>query len=218
MSVPGNKITLIILLILLFSSVVFAQEEIRFQKISIEKDYLCVSFSFDSLFNEKLVQGLDRGLTLSIKYDIEVWRSVKGWFDRIVSTKSIWFRISYNRLQKKYNLVSEVEKRGSNDLDRLKKVCTVLDNEEIVPADRLNINDRYYFNVKCLVKQLSIENIEDMSNWLRGGKKDGGQNKGGALKKAVELVANVTGLGDKFYDRKSTDFFKNSNNVIIMLN
>ena len=79
MSALRSKIILITFLLLIPAGAAFPQnDQIEITNINIDNDYLTVSFDFNSLFSEKIIQGLDRGLTVYVKYDIELWRKSRG--------------------------------------------------------------------------------------------------------------------------------------------
>lgn len=181
----------------------------------INDNILSVTFSFDSLFDAELIEGLERGLTVSIKYEVELWQDRAGWFDKFVFSKETWYRVLYNRWQKKYILSSEGERRSTASFDRVKEICTKVDRFRLWNISELKEGIKYYVLLKCVIEPMSIENIEEMSNWLRGKPREQ-EAKKGITTKIIELVSNVTGLGDQYLSMKSRFFKISGNKVEIM--
>ncbi|MFC1726034.1 DUF4390 domain-containing protein [candidate division KSB1 bacterium] len=206
MLLKKHKILFLLIVFLITVNLPAQDETLVVNGFEIEENILSVSFRFDSLFSPDLVEGLERGLTVSIKYEIELWQDRAGWFDKFIFLKDTWFRVLYNRWQKKYILSSEGERRSTGSFDRVKEICTKVEKFHLRNINELKENTKYYILLKCVLEPMSIENIEEMSNWLRG-KPRGEEQKKGVTTKIIELVTNVTGLGDQYVSIKS-GFFK----------
>jgi len=213
-----KKIFLVIVLCILITGSYSQDGNIKIAEIVNKDKFLTVSVSFDSLFDEKIVQGLDRGLTVQIEYNIELWQSKTNWFDSFIDSKNIWFKVLYNRWQKKYVLVTEIEKRSTDSFQRIEKLCTNINNIPLSEINSLEKNAEYYIIAKCILKPLTIENIEEMSNWLRGKRKNDEKkiHERGVTDKLIELVVNLTGFGDKYYSCKSGKFKIGEDNSVIV--
>lgn len=218
MGLPLKKPEVVYIFALVFFISVnsYAQDfNISIEEITLSDSMLVASISFDSLFTDKIVEGLERGLTVQIKYEIELWQPRKIWFDKYIISEDFWFKVLFNRWQKKYIISMEEERRSTSSFERVKEICAFQKNHPVRKLGDIQKNKNYYLVAKCSIKPLDIENIEEMSNWLKGGEKKDEKNRRGVTSKIIEFVSNVTGFGAKYFSVKSR-FFKidDKNNLI----
>ena len=152
-----------------FFSYVHGQEKtVTVDSLRINSDELMVDFRVDSLLDKSVVEGLDRGLTVSVSYQIELWRQRSNWFDQNVDYIILTFTLSYNTLDDRYVFQSRDERRTTGLFWKALKLLSEQKEIFITTREKLKPNNIYYLEIKGRVKPLSVENLNEISQWLKG--------------------------------------------------
>jgi len=219
-----RKIFIIFLVFTVFCSTILAQEKvIQIDSIKINEMDLYVDFHVDSLFDEQVIQGLNRGLSIEITYQIELWKLRNNWFDQHIDGRIIGFKLSYNKLENRYIFVDMEERRSTGIFDKVIKRCSEIESSYITPIEKLKPENTYYIVIKGIVKPLSVENLNDISQWLKGEVENVDLNRikqpketGRSLRDYIlEMLANVTGFGDRYFSSVSNKFIYSESGEIV---
>ncbi|MCP4725118.1 MAG: DUF4390 domain-containing protein [bacterium] len=211
------KIFLTALLLIFISSTLSAQQRIiRIDSVKTNDGHLYAGFNVPEIFTDKVRESLNRGLNISISYQIMVWRSRNNWFDKTVRSTELYFKVGYDKINKRYIWLSltEREQRATSSLDKVKNLCSVQQNVFIADTTQLRQNQTYYIDVRCVVEPLSVENFEEMSKWLGGEVEDINiEDLPSPLKsqqkitgRLLNLFKGIAGFSDIQYTGRSRDF------------
>ena len=155
-----KSLSLIACCILILSSGLSGQEKyIEIDSVRINDTELHIDFHVDSLFDGQVIEGLNRGLTVEVTYQIELWRSRNNWFDQHVDGNVFGFKLSYNKLEERYIFQDVEERRSTGVFEKALMRCSSLKNIFITQGERLKQDNEYYIVVKGIIKPLSIENL-----------------------------------------------------------
>ncbi len=204
----------ILLLILIISTSAFGQRAIKVDSVLVFEDELRVNFSVDNLFNEKVIESLHRGLTISITYQFQLWKQRSNWFDQAVASNEMTFFVRYNKINQRYKFFSEDGTRATPSFERVNHLCSVLTGIGVTDSTQLKQGDQYYFVIKGILRPFSAESFEELGKWFRGEVEDidlknipspvESQEK--ITGRLLGLLKGVTGFSDQHYSVKSRNF------------
>lgn len=209
--------------LIIFSSVHAAEKSIVIDTISIKNQELVISLHADGIFDDKTVSGLNRGLTSTFQYEIQLWEKRSIWVNSLVTTVVRRIKVYFDNWEKKYVIISPEERRLTPSLKKVKKICSFVENQPVIFINELQPRKKYFLVVKLIQKPLSIQNYQEMKNWLSGSAKnlklkdlDDSEEqerkiKGGFLK----LILSLTGFGDKIISQKSSIFSIEAESLIL---
>lgn len=149
-----------------------AENTIKIVQNGIIKGNLVMRFQANDVFSEKVVKFLNRGFTVKMEYNIELWRSRDYWFDRLDSQQNIGYEISFEPLEKQYRCIKTrngitIASRIEKQLAKVASWVTMPDNPlNIAPLATLDPESRYYYNIELLIATLTTENIKDLQRWM----------------------------------------------------
>jgi len=173
-----------------------------------------VDFHVDEIIDDKVAEGLQKGLTSTIEYQVELWEKRGGLINHLVTQQDVRMKVFYDNWEQKYVILTHEERRLTNSLETVKEKCSQVQDLEIFTIDKLKENKKYFFNIKVILRPLSMENYQEIKHWLSGKAKnfkldDLGDTdkqekklKGGLLKMFLAL----TGFGDRVISGKCDDF------------
>ncbi len=165
------KIFPVLLIMILLSGTLSAQQRvIRIDSVFTNDSHLHAGFNIEEIFTGKVKESLNRGLNISISYQIMLWRLRNNWFDKAIRGTDLYFKVGYDKINKRYIWLSLThrEQRASSSFEKIKNLCSVQTGIFIADTTQLSKNHTYYLDIKCIVEPLSVENFEEMSKWLGG--------------------------------------------------
>jgi hypothetical protein len=175
---------------------------------------IAVNFRIPTLIDSGVVDGLQRGFTVTVTYRIEFWKVRNGWFDQLVTQKYNRYKVGYKKFDKQYVWFDEEsgERFITSSTEKIIKRCT--EHSQFVSADTnaLEPQRQYYILVYATLEPFTVENMEEMRKWLSG------EVESLDLKNNIEsspkrltasmfaFIKNITGFGDRQYFGKTEMF------------
>jgi len=199
-----------------------ATRRVLVDSVKIKSEVLLVDFTIDGIIDQKTAEGLQKGLTSTIEYQVQLWEKRGGWFNSLIAERDVRMKVLFDNWEKKYVILSAEESRLTSSLETVREKCSQMQNIDIVPISKLKKNKKYFITVKAILRPFSVENYQEIKNWLSGQaknldleklddtEKQEKRFKGGLLKMFLAL----TGFGDRVITGKSSDFKIEQNNII----
>jgi hypothetical protein len=149
-----------------------AEASLKLVQNGILKDKLVMQFQAEEVFTEKVVKFLNRGFTIRIEYNVELWRSRRYWFDHLDTQHKIGYQINFAPLEQRY--VCLKSQQGAALTSKLDQQLDAIIQWIILPeppltitaVEALNPKAEYYYNVEIIIATLTGENIKDLRKWL----------------------------------------------------
>ena len=219
----------IIVLYLLFFFIfgthpVYAKEtRYRFSEITNRNGNLVFTFRIKDFITKDVLEGLQKGMTAAVEFQIQLWRARRNWIDQLVTDKSMRMRIVYDNWEKRYIVSTQQDEDIRMNEDGVQRFCSELVEYELEPLSSFRPDKQYYIGVRAVLQPLSIENIQGIKRWLTGEVKDLNpkaiKSTKSAGKKAgdwlLDVVLNLTGFGDRLIEGKSRPFTVNQDTVVV---
>jgi Domain of unknown function (DUF4390) len=171
-------------------------------------EWAVVDARLDDLFEDRVVQSLERGMPATIQVHAELWRKRGLWFDALVNTFDASVRVRYGTWDESYH----VERQGGESIrfGSLDSAETYLERPWALPVGRLatlSPNARHYVVVTVTLKPLTAEDVREVEGWMSGD--PGGDHSGEVtdLPRGVfDALRNVSGFGDRRARAVSEEF------------
>ncbi len=195
------------------SEVSSAESTVRVIHNCILKGNLAMKFQSENIFDQKVMKFLNRGFTVRIEYNIELWQKRGYWFDSLRNQRSINYQINYDPIEKIYQCQrsqdsSDIITKSDRQIDNLAKWITSPEIYLIFdPIDQLSLNDRYYYNIEVLVATITAENVRDLRRWI-GDISDQGEQTSSFSKTAVNVIIDfLSSRNHKRFFARSEQFY-----------
>jgi hypothetical protein len=167
--------------------------------------------SVSLLSDEAMRNLLVNGFPARLHYRMERWAS-GGWFDDIKATAEWDVVVKYDALGKQYHVFRAVANRAVE----LGSYPTLVDAEEMVntafraPISPAKRGQRTYYNIVLEIETLSLTELDEVEQWLRGEVKPavrGKKNPGTAVSRGVRtLMVRLLGGERRRYEARSGAF------------
>lgn len=145
----------------------------------------------------------------ALAFTIETWRDRSAWFDQLVSTRTIGYRIERDRIRNLYRVTTP--EKNQVEFTELDELAALLSRQTGVIGARLadlEPGKRHYFTIRTRLMPVDLNRVADAEQWMNGEIKTGGGG-GGVLsipKAALGWLAALTGLGDREVSARSRSF------------
>ncbi|HEY3258228.1 MAG TPA: hypothetical protein VGJ64_05185 [Gemmatimonadaceae bacterium] len=167
--------------------------------------------SVSLLSDEAMRNLLVNGFPARLHYRMERW-ATGGWFDDIKATAEWDVVVKYDALGKQYHVFRAVANRALE----LGSYPTLIDAEEMVnaafsaPISPAKRGQRSYYNLVLEIETLSLTELDEVEQWLRGEVKPavrGKKNPGTAVSRGVRtLMVRLLGGERRRYEARSGTF------------
>ena len=203
---------------------IFAKKsKCHFKEIAHQDGSLVVSFEIRDFITKDLLEGLRKGMTAAVEFQVQLWRSHRGWMDRLVVEEAIRMRIVYDNWGRCYIVSTREDEALNMNETNLIRFCSEMQNYKLASLEKLDVDKPYYIGVRAVLKPLSIENIQEIKRWLTGevrnlnpksirSVKSPGKKAGNWL---VGVMLKLTGFGDRLVQGKSSLFFLKEGPAIV---
>ena len=149
-----------------------AETSIKLIQNGVLKGNLVMQFKVDELFNEKVIKFLNRGFTIRLDYNVELWKKRGYWFDSLNNQQNISYEIFFDVLEKRFlcrkiKQNNTIESRTEKQLNKLIQWLTEQDSLLIIaPLEELELSSQYYYNIEIIIATLTADNIKDLQRWM----------------------------------------------------
>jgi len=199
--------------LIIFSSIEYAYAlDIRFKYISYQEDSIRTELVISDSLPPKITGHIDKGVPISIDYNLELWKVRPGWFDSRQAAFGLTYKVRYDTWSKEYTVLEiRPDLTIENKLSGRRETYDLIlgtDNVAFAPTDT---SASYYLTGKIVVKLMTLSNFEEVESWLKG---EISEMERPELEKAPnrfsEFLFNtalkVTGLENSSKDTKSKTF------------
>lgn len=195
----------------------------RFGKIRGEKGTLVVDFQLRDLISNDVFNGLQKGMTAAIEYQVQLWKDRPHWVNQLVAEEIVRMKVSFDNWERRYVVTTPEEEPKLLNEDGVRERCSELVNFPIASLEKLEQGSRYRIAIRVILQPMSVENYREIKRWLAGevkefnpktlkSTKSPGKKAGNWL---LGLVLNLTGFGDRVISAKSPVFTWENGTVIL---
>lgn len=164
------------------------------------------------LSDARLRDLLRNGFPARLHWRVEAW-STRGWFDDLKGAVEWDVIVRYEPLERRYEIVRIDAEGNPTPLGRTENFANVeaiIERPQQPPILPPRRRDRVYYNVSLDVEMLSVSDLDEVEQWLRGELRPavrGQRNPGTAVTRGVRtVVARLLGAEKRHYEERSVRF------------
>ena len=178
-------------------------------------DLMAAEVRLGGLFSDRVQETLERALPASLMVTVDVWRDRAGWFDQLVESRSLLYRIRYDAWGEDFDVARGMEEE--NHVGSLTDVADSLMRPLVVPLlpkEKLTAGHRYYLVVTASLKPLTPEGLHEIEDFLghqgHNGRAHPGPFPSGSLAHLphsfFSVLTTLSGFGDEIATRRTPEF------------
>lgn len=153
----------------------------------------------EGLFGEQAQRDLEQGGVSMLVYQVEVYRKRSGWFDSLIETSELVYRVSYDSFERRYRMQGDDIGVKSESFQEVVGLCTRLKGVTVCPLAKLDPDAEYYLAVRCAFQPMSMESLDELRNWMEGGEppREQQQRRQGVGSRLARMLMSAAGFGEK---------------------
>lgn len=200
-----------------FCAAGYAQEtRITIDSLHLEAGRLLIDFHVDSLLTHQLISGMQRGITSSARFRVQLWRK-SGWlFNALTAEREFQVKATFEPWESKYFVQMSGERRLTKSLDFVRASWERHRRLAVADSSQLSAKARYYIVIEIVLEPVSRESLQEIRGWLSGEVKSmRSQDSTGAApppqasglrSRVFDTVVDLTGFGAHVMSLKSEYF------------
>jgi hypothetical protein len=187
--------------------------------LRLKENYLLVDFHADSLLTRQLLNGMQRGLTSSAQYRVQLWRKRGFLFgSTLLAERQYEIKSTYDPWEQKYVIITAAERRLTSALDLVRRWWEQHHGVALTELKNLHLSRRHFVTIDLQIEPVSKESLNEIRGWLAGEVKGGAkrdsigtandtEEKGRDIPdRLLNFLVNVTGFGKRVITVKSPNF------------
>jgi hypothetical protein len=187
--------------------------------LRLKEDYLLVDFHADSLLTRQLLSGMQRGLTSSAQYRVQLWRKRGFLFgSTLLAERQYEIKSTYDPWEQKYVIITVAERRLTSALDLVRRWWEQHHGVALAELKNLHSSRQHFVTIDLQVEPVSKESLNEIRGWLAGEVKGAGkpdstgasnaaeEKRGDIPDRLLNFLVNVTGFGKRVITAKSPNF------------
>ncbi|MFC1530141.1 DUF4390 domain-containing protein [Gemmatimonadota bacterium] len=190
-----------------------AETTVKVSAVWLVENELYCSVVAENLLEDSARETIRGGGTAAVDYTFELYRHRRGWFDSLIESRDLQFRISYDAFELQYRLISPDLRLKTDDFSRVVTQCTSLSEVSFGTMDELRLDQQanYYIVVRVRYQPMSVETIDDLRDWVSGSGREEEQqnskNRGeGFGSRIARVVMSAAGFGEEELQGESQRF------------
>ena len=127
----------------------------------IRGDGILVGFRVEEAFDEETLQAIETGLEVSFRYNVELRRARRAWFDNKAASRRIQTTVAYDNLTKHYSLTREID--GEIDAtevvdnpEAMRRFMTTFESLRLFDVSFMQPNEEYYLRVNGVMRDRNV--------------------------------------------------------------
>ena len=222
MQKPCIIFTVILLSVVTFASnVSSAERKLEIDSLRIHEGVLLVDLNVDGLINDKMLEGLERGLTSVVEYRVQLWKR-KSLVSQLVAETYYRVKLYFDHWERKFAIISEDENRLTSSSETLREKCSEVRRLALTDTSKLNPEANYFVTAKMTYEPISTENYQQLRKWIQGEmgsldpskQREPPKHSGGSRSRLFNVFINLLGFGNKVLSAKSDYFTFRSDSLI----
>ncbi len=127
----------------------------------IRSEGILVSFRVEEAFDEDIVQAIETGLEVSFRYNVELRRVRRAWFDDKAASRQIQTTVAYDNLTKRYSLTREIDgeidaTEVADNPDAMRRFMTSFESLLLFDVSFMEPNEEYYLRANGVMRDRNV--------------------------------------------------------------
>jgi hypothetical protein len=158
-----------------------------------QDEHLCVDFYLKNALEKEILTSVRNGVPALLSYRVEVWEKRDSWYDRLVKSVTLSYKIAYDNWDTLYcvDAISEgqVETGKAKEVGELLPLCNQ-HGVKACPVKELDRDGSYYVTISAAIQALSAERVKEIESWLGGRRDQDPARAGGLLGVVVDMFTS----------------------------
>jgi hypothetical protein len=195
-----------------------AADPLLLEELGVRQGMVTATVRLSHGFDAETRTSIERGLPITVRYTVELWRKRSLWFDKQLDSRVRAFRVRYDPGEKLYSVSGADRYRVRETFQSLDAALERLSPRvlDVHPRAELQDGSTYYVVVEMAIQPLTVEEFRELDGWISGrirgegeaqGPADGAETGDGGVSGALfGFLIDLAGFGDKILEAETPGF------------
>lgn len=167
-------------------------------------------------FDAETRASLEAGLPITVRYQTELWRARKRWFDKQIDARVETFRVHWDPGLSQYLLTYPRPRERQDRYEELDELLGDLSTRtvDVYPRWDLDPGHRYFALFEVAIQPITLEEFRELDGWIRG--RIGGDRPepsgteptadSGWAETVFRFLVDLAGFGDAIFRARTPEF------------
>jgi hypothetical protein len=176
--------------------------------VSAEDGVVYVDARSTGLLDADIERSLRSGLPARVRIELAVWERRAGLWDRDLVREGWGVSVLFDLIDESYEVYDDTGELvlGTSELQEVEEFVAGVALWPVCTVDRLAADREHYVTAEFGVEPLSIEEVRDLEQWLRGNVRQGGRGLRDVPGQLVGILRSRIGLGERVERGRSRSF------------
>lgn len=167
-------------------------------------------------FDAETRASLQAGLPITVRYQTELWRARKRWFDKQIDARVETFRVHWDPGERRFLLTYPRPRERQDRYEELDELLGDLSARtvDVYPRWDLDPAHRYFALFEVAIQPITLEEFRELDGWIRG--RIGGDRPepseaeetvdSGWAETVFRFLVDLAGFGDAIFRARTPEF------------
>jgi hypothetical protein len=199
-----------------FVSIAWAEPSLQIERLSVNRGLVVASCRLMDAFDARTRGSIERGLPITVRYTVDLWRDRKNWMDKQVDSRVRSYRVRYHPGERSYSVDEADRPERSLSFPTLAEALEEVSNRvlPIHPRWELTETHRYFVTMEAAIQPITWNEFQELDGWLSGrirGEKppseaEETEEDRGISRAFFEFLVDLSGFGDTYYRARTLSF------------
>lgn len=215
---PARLIRPLLLVLLTFAaavSIAGAAPSLRVERLSVNRGLVVATCRLVDAFDAQTRGSIERGLPITVRYTVDLWRDRKSWMDKQVDSRVRSYRVRYHPGERTYSISEAERPERPMTFPTLAEALEEVSNRvlPIHPRWEMSETHRYFVTLEAAIQPLTWNEFQELDGWLSGRihgdhppDQEAESEDRGISRAFFEFLVDLSGFGDTYYRTRTPSF------------
>jgi len=195
-----------------------AADPLALEDLGVRQGMVTATVRLTEGFDAETRTSVERGLPITVRYTVELWRKRRLWFDKQLDSRVRSFRVRYDPGERLFAVSGADRYRVRETFQSLDAALERLSPRilDVYPRAALEEGSTYYVTVEMAIQPLTVEEFRELDGWISGrirgedgsdDEDDLSEGDGGGVSGALfGFLIDLAGFGDKILETETPGF------------
>jgi hypothetical protein len=191
-----------------------ADPVLHIDRLDVVRGLVLATCRLEGAFEPSTRSSIERGLPITVRYTVDLWRDRRNWMDKQVDSRVRSFRVRYHPGERVFSVVEGEDPERRQTFETLDQALAELSTRvlPVHPRWELKDDDPYFIAVEAAIQPLTWSEFQELDGWLSGKIRGGAEPTGtetdpGPSRALFDFLVDLSGFGDT-YARARTPTFR----------
>jgi hypothetical protein len=196
-----------------------ADPSVTLDRLDVVRGMVVATCRLQEAFEPGTRASIERGLPITVRYTIDLWRDRRNWMDKQVDSHVRSLRVRYHPGERVFSVAEGERTDRRQTFETLDQALAEVSTRvlPVHPRWELNDGDLYFVAVEAAIQPLTWSEFQELDGWLSGKIRGGAEpsesdtlsteeSDPGVSRAVFDFLVDLSGFGDSYARTRTPSF------------